>query len=161
VFLCLDENSPTPQIIDFLVKLFPQKDLLNHSPEEVHKMEWRFWKKNALPRDLNNSTLEKLSKPKDIPVQIGMHLVVNMKKSPDWVWSLRAVERTKTTNETVAEFRIFDPAQTVAAKVGVKDYYSLSEHPELILFEGWLDRKKKGLEVKENKTAALDDARAA
>ena len=74
-------------------------------------MDWKFWKKNKPMEVPNKSTLERLSKPKDLPDQIGMHLVAKMGKSPDWVWSLKAVERIKTATKNVSEFRIFDPAR--------------------------------------------------
>ena len=46
-------------------------------------MDWKFWKKDKSTKDSNKSTLEKNSKPKDLPDQIGMHLVAKLGKSPD------------------------------------------------------------------------------
>jgi len=81
-------------------------------------MDWKFWKKNT-------PIHEKLSKPKDIPEQIGMHLVAKMGKSPDWVWSLKAVVRIRTERKDILDFRIFDPKKSAAAKILIKDFYSL------------------------------------
>ena len=114
-------------------------------------MDWKFWKKNT-------SVIEKLSKPKDIPEQIGMHLVAKMGKSPDWVWSLKAVVRIKTEKNDVLEFRIFDPKKS--AKIVIKDFYSLDNHPELILFEGSINKKLRKLNIEERQTPVIDSKAA-
>ena len=119
-------------------------------------MDWKFWKKNSPLKDPGKSTLEKLSKPKDIPVQVGMHLVAKMGKSPDWVWSLRVVERIRAADKNIIEYRVFDPAQAGVAKIGIKDFYSLSQHPELILFEGSIDKKLRTLKIEEKATVVAD-----
>ena len=119
-------------------------------------MDWKFWKKNKSTKEPNVTTLEKLSRPKDLPDQIGMHLVAKMGKSPDWVWTLKAVERKKIANKQLVEFRLFDPRKAGSGKVVVKDFYSLDEHPELIAFEGWMDKKLRKLEIKEKPESTID-----
>jgi hypothetical protein len=111
-------------------------------------MDWKFWKKNA---GTNTSTAEKLSMPKEMPSQLGRHFVVNLQKPPDWVWSLKLVERIRPESKNIADIRIFDPAKVRDADLRVKNFHSLENHPELILFEGWMDKKTKEfkIEVKE------------
>jgi hypothetical protein len=123
-------------------------------------MDWKFWKKNNSKKDPSESTLEKLSRSKDLPDQIGMHLVAKLGKSPDWVWSLKAVERSNTATKNIIYFRIFDPGKAANARVAIKDYYSLDEHPELILFEGRMDKKLRKLQIEE-KAATVIDTKAA
>ena len=94
--------------------------------------------------EVPKSKAEKLPGPKDIPEVVGRHLVVSLKQNPDWVWKLRAVLRERNTKDTF-DFRVFDGVQTAAKKAAIKDYTSLDQYPELILFQGWFD--KKGMQV--------------
>ena len=91
---------------------------------------------------------------KELPNQIGRYLVVNLHKSPDWVWSLKVVERIKPEAKNIADIRIFDPAKVGNANVRIKNFHSLQEHPELILFEGWMDKKSKEFKIEENAALA-------
>jgi hypothetical protein len=112
-------------------------------------MWWQFWKKNSSTADLAKLTIEKLTRPKDLPDQIGMHLVANMRKDPDWVWSLKAVERIKPDTKHIADIRIFDPNKVISAKVDIRNYHSLNDHPELIVFEGWINKKLRKFQIEE------------
>ena len=62
-----------------------------------------------------------------------------MKKDPNWVWKLKAVVRP-AEKKKVFYCRVFDEGRTEAAGVRVKDWTSLDEHPELILWEGYFDK---------------------
>ena len=46
----------------------------------------------------------------------------------------------KEEEKDTFEVRVFNEAQAASQKVIVKDYNSLSEHPELILYEGWFNK---------------------
>jgi hypothetical protein len=105
---------------------------------------------------MNTSTAEKLSMPKDLHSQIGRHLVVNLKKSPDWVWSLKMVERIKPESKNISDIRIFDPAKVRDANLRVNNFYSLEDHPELILFEGWRNKKSEEFKIEEKEAPAID-----
>lgn len=121
-------------------------------------MDWQFWKK--LSKASGKSEVEKLSKPKEINEQIGMYLVSVQQKDPDWVWSLKMVERTEAGNKSIKYFRVFDPTQLAEVKFAIKDFYSFNEHPELLLYEGTIDRNTKKLQV-EVKSASADEVKAA
>ncbi|MFH1169496.1 MAG: hypothetical protein V1691_02255, partial [Chloroflexota bacterium] len=68
-----------------------------------------FWKKKATsetpaaaspgaaqaPAAQQTEKAEKLPGPKEIPEMVGRYVVVNLKKEPDWVWSLRSVQRPR------------------------------------------------------------------
>ena len=45
------------------------------------------------------------------------------------------------------DFRVFDEAQVAAREVTVKDYTSLDEYPDLILYEGWFDKEANKVEI--------------
>lgn len=107
-------------------------------------MNWKFWQKNT------GNTSQGLPKPKDLPEAVGRHLVVDLKMEPDWIWSLKAVmRRHETENRDVRDIRIFSPTQTDGAGVSVRNYLSLDDYPDLILYEGWVNTKTNQLKLVE------------
>ena len=96
---------------------------------------------------------EKLPGPKDLPMPVGRDIVVQFKKEPDWVWSLRTVVRKNPTGKKVFDVRVFSERTAAEKNVKVRDYTSLDEHPELILFEGWFDEESAETHIVERKTA--------
>jgi hypothetical protein len=80
----------------------------------------------------------KLSGPTEIPNMAGRHMVLELKKDPDWVWQLRGVTRPADKKEAFY-CRVFDETQTRKANVKVENWTSLDIHPELILWEGYCD----------------------
>lgn len=83
----------------------------------------------------------KLTGPRDVPELVGRHLVVALGQNPDWVWHLKSVVQPRLESKYAFYFRVFDEVQTSAKKVSVKNYDSLNAFPDLILFEGWFDKK--------------------
>jgi hypothetical protein len=81
---------------------------------------------------------EKLSGPKSIPYPAGRYLVVEEKKEPDWVWKLKGVVRPGGKKKAFY-CRVFSEAKVEEAGVTVKDWTSLDDHPDLILWEGHFD----------------------
>ena len=96
-------------------------------------MGWRFWEKNAGSPEKK----PKLSGPRDLPDAVGRKLVVDMELDPDWTWSLKAVVRPRENARHAREVRVFDPVKVLAAGIRVKNYDSLDEYPEQILYSGW------------------------
>lgn len=104
-------------------------------------MSWKFW---------DNSTSGnggKLSGPKRIPAPVGRDLVVKGGENPDWVWRLKCVERPSEGKENCYDVRVFDENDSAKNGLSVKDYNSLDQTPELILFEGWYNKKTTDTEV--------------
>lgn len=91
-------------------------------------MKWKFWHKEG--------DAPKLSRPKELPVPVGIHLVTKLQQDPDWVWSLRAVLKGVPDQRHVFDFRIFSPLSTRLQGLSIDDFNSLESHPDLILFEG-------------------------
>ena len=110
-------------------------------------MGWKFWKKNESAPDPSGGKIHRLGKPREIPHEVGRHLVVVQGLDPDWVWSLKCVRKVKENSRSTFHIRIFR-AET-AAKRGVKviDYTSLDNHEDLILFEGWYDKKTQSVQL--------------
>jgi hypothetical protein len=97
-------------------------------------MEMWFWKRKE-----TKEGEEKLPGPTGIPELVGRYMVVERKMSPDLVKLLKAVVRRSTTGETAFNIRVFDEYEGLAKKVQVKEYSSLDEYPDLIIYEGWYD----------------------
>jgi hypothetical protein len=97
----------------------------------------------------------KLSGPKAIPGPVQNYLVAERKMDPDLVKLLKAVER-RGTNEAASNIRVFDDSEAIARKVQVKDYTSLDECPDLIIYEGWFDERAKQVKLEEKKKVNWD-----
>ena len=89
---------------------------------------------------------EKLPRPTKIPDVIGENLVVEFKEDVDWVWTLKAVMKPR---EEKGQFhiRVFSDRMTNAAKISVEDYSTLDRYPDLILYEGFYDKKNKKVKL--------------
>jgi hypothetical protein len=74
---------------------------------------------------------------------------------PDLVKLLKAVERQSATGATF-NIRVFDNSEAIAKKVQVKDYTSLDECPDLIIYEGWFDEGAKQVKLEEKKKVNWD-----
>jgi hypothetical protein len=122
-------------------------------------MNWKFWTKKS-PDGENQNQEEKLPKPKDLPSQLGQHLVIKLNKDPNWVWSLKCALRPKKGFKNAFEFIIFDNLKTAEAGVRIQNYHSFQEHPEFILYEGRFD-KNTGLIVLEERESQKDMGQAA
>jgi hypothetical protein len=94
-----------------------------------------FWKRGKTKED----ELQ-LPGPRDIPDLAARHMIVEEKKDPDWVWKLKGVVRPAGKKKAFY-CRVFDEARVAQAGVKVKDWSSLDEHPDLILWEGYFDKE--------------------
>jgi len=110
--------------------------------ERTEEMNWKFWEKSE-------GGAAKLQGPKDLPPQIGFQLVTVLKKDPDWVWKLKVCYRPAAGGDGMQDVRVFDPRQAMMAKVAVKDFSSLDDRRELILYEGTFNRKTKEVQIRE------------
>lgn len=106
-------------------------------------MNWKFWEKN------NADGTPKLSGPKDLTPQIGFQLVTILKKDPDWVWKLKVCFRPNAAGNGLEDVRIFDPRQVSMAKVVVKNFSTLDDHRDLILYDGTFNKKTKEVKIQE------------
>lgn len=108
-----------------------------------------FWgKKTALEEG-------KLTGPRQIPVSVQNYLVTQSKLDSDLVKLLKAVERKSATGATY-NIRVFDNSEAIAKKVQVKDYTSLDERPDLIIYEGWFNEVAKQVKLEEKKKVNWD-----
>jgi len=94
-----------------------------------------FWK-----RKKTKAGEVELPGPKGIPELAGRHMVVEEKRDPNWVWQLKGVVRPAGKKKAFY-CRVFSESQVAEAGFKVKDWTSLDEHPDLILWEGCFDKE--------------------
>lgn len=89
----------------------------------------------------------KQGKPRDIHPAVGRELVTTFKEDPDWVWKLKQVQKPSAQGEHIRDYRVFDPTAAAGRGIAVRDYDSLDEHPALILYYGWVNKKNNDAQV--------------
>ena len=109
-----------------------------------------FWKKKA---ESSPPKASKLPGPREMPDIVGGHLVTDFNNNPDWVWKLKAVLRRRPESRHAFDVRIFDEVETATRKVKIRDYTTLDEYPELILYEGWFDTELRQVKLEEKRTS--------
>jgi hypothetical protein len=112
-----------------------------------------FWGKNSVKEEAKEA---KLSGPRAIPELVQKHLVAEGKMDAYLVKLLKAVVLKNATQETGLNIRVFDDSEALAKKVQVKDYASLDERPDLIIYDGWFDEGSKQVKLEEKNRANLE-----
>jgi len=110
-----------------------------------------FWEKKR-----GKGEEKRLSGPKDISGLVQNYLVAEKKMDAGLVKLLKAVVNKAATGERTYNIRIFDESEALAKKVEVKDYTSLDERPDLIIYEGVLDEGAKQVKLEEKKVMSFD-----
>jgi len=114
-------------------------------------MMLKFWKRETGKGEPSTAKAQKLPRPKDIPEPVGRYLVVNLGKNPDWVWHLKGVVRPRQEGKDSYDVRVFEEGKAAQMNVNVRDYTSLDEHPELILYEGRFDKRSMQVQIEDKK----------
>lgn len=112
-------------------------------------MNWKFWKHSTADTAGGAVQGAKLEKPRDLPEPVGRKMVVDLKMDPDEVWALKYVGRPVTDRKKTSEFRIFNPARVNAAGVAVKNWTSLDDRTELILYTGIYDKNTGRVDIQQ------------
>jgi hypothetical protein len=112
-----------------------------------------FWNKKLVKEEAKK---ERLPGPQAIPALLQKHLVAEWKMDPDLAQLLKAVVLKKSNGEKAFNIRIFDGSDALAKKVQVKNYSSLGEHSDLILYEGQFDEGSKQVKLEEKKKVSSD-----
>ena len=84
---------------------------------------------------------KKASGPKELPQQVGQHLIVKRKEDPDYVWSLRCVMQLREDDPDLFDIRLFNPEQADDLGIRVANYASLEDHPEMVIWQGWYGKR--------------------
>lgn len=118
---------------------------------------WNFWKRKPAEKELLKA--EKLTRPHHLPQAVGRE-ILRLGKDPVWVWHLKSVVCPNHKKKDRYNVRVFDETQTSAQGIDVENYNSLNQYPELILFEGWYDRRSWRANIKEKKRPDLNSKAA-
>jgi len=110
-----------------------------------------FWRKKS-----EEEEEKRLSGPKDIPGLVQDYLVAERKMDAGLVKLLKAVVAKSATGGKAYNIRVFDESEALAKKVQVKDYTSLDERPDLIIYEGGVDEGAKQVKLEEKKVMNFD-----
>ena len=102
-------------------------------------MVWKLWGKKTTSAVKES----KLPKPRDLPSEVGRKLVVEKNYDPDWVWSLKFVQRKQEHSKSIHDFRIYSPVEANGTGILILNFNSLDYRPDLILFDGWYDNLSK------------------
>jgi hypothetical protein len=117
-------------------------------PERSRAMFGWFKRNNG-----NAAGQKKLPGPRNLPDDIGRTLVVDHKQDPNWAWSLKAVLKPGE-EKSVFLVRVFDDRAVSSQGVRVTDYNSFNERPDLVLFDGWFNKKTHTAQVTSHQKAA-------
>jgi len=110
-------------------------------------MSWKFWKKNDNEKAFSHAKKQGFEKPRELPEEVGRHLVVQQGADPDWVWSLKCLRSPKENSSSQFNIRIFSPETMAQHNVKVTNYASLEEHMDLVIFVGWYDKKTQNVQI--------------
>ena len=95
---------------------------------------------------------EKLRGPDDIPYlpePLSSHLIAKLKGKPQQLWDFKGVVRQRQDGKGRFDFRVFSMHEASTKGVKIKNYPSLDEHPDLITYQGWFDKKTGKVEMEE------------
>lgn len=105
-----------------------------------------FWRKGK-----EDAPKVKKVKPKEIPGGAWGHLVSAHHIDVDTLSKWRCVDLPGEANgQPVMLLRIFNPKTVQEKGVVIEGWATFDEHPELILFEGYLDRRNNASLEKKN-----------
>ena len=99
---------------------------------------------------------KKNQKPEELHGYLSRLIANEMEKAPantdHWV-KYMVVQRPHEDDIETIDVRIYDKYSVEQKKIKVTDFTSLDASPDLILFEGWYNKKKKLSDIKFKKAA--------
>jgi len=110
-----------------------------------------FWKKTASTTEIPKPKSGKLPGPQGIPALVAKTLTTKLKMNADLVPILKAVVRKRSNGDKAFDVRIFDESEAAAMQLTVKDYLTLEQNSELIIYDGWYDEASKQVSLEQKK----------
>jgi hypothetical protein len=91
--------------------------------------------------------------PTNMPDRVYHYLVVTLRANPEHVSQLKCAEQVSYVGGVVVNLiRIFDPRE--AEKTAkIKDFTSLDQHPELIVYEGYVEKESGHIHIEPGRRA--------
>jgi hypothetical protein len=112
-------------------------------------MNWNFWQKKKATDVSDVRRIKRQSKPRELPYEVGRHLVVEQGFDPDWIWNLKCVDKQKESSKSVFDIRIFNLETTEKDSMRIRDYDSLDNYMNLVIFAGWYDKETKEVRLEQ------------
>ena len=103
-------------------------------------MHWKLDQKNRKMKRFPGNAAKNFPKPERLPGAAVKYLIGQLGHNPAWVRRLKCVMKLKDKENNIYELRVFDETLTITDGVRVKNYHSLDNHPQLIIYEGWIDK---------------------
>ncbi|MBC8433101.1 MAG: hypothetical protein H8D96_14420 [Desulfobacterales bacterium] len=103
-------------------------------------MSWPFKQKsqdNTSPYHPKGKTLPN---PKPLPAPVVRYITVILGHNPQWASRLKSVEIPRQDEQNIFNLRIFDQGIARENGVSVTNFHTLDSHPELVIYEGWIDK---------------------
>ncbi len=110
-------------------------------------MGWKFWQKSETAATPSGGKTQRLDKPRGLPQEVGRYLVVDQGLDPDWIWNLKCVKAPRENSKSASNIRIFSSETAAQHGVKVRDYDSLDNHMDLVLFAGWYDKETHSVQL--------------
>ena len=99
---------------------------------------------------------KKNQKPEELSGYLSRIMAEELEKAPPstdhWV-KYMVVQRPHENDADTLDVRVFDKYSADGKNLKITDYASLDSNPDLILFEGWYNRKKKQSDIKYKQAA--------
>ncbi len=112
-------------------------------------MGWKFWQKRENEEPSSGGKTQRLEKPRDLPQEVGRHLVVEHGLDPDWVWSLKCLKKQRENSKSTFDIRIFSTETVAQHGVKISNYDALGDHMDLVLFAGWYDKQTHSVQLEQ------------
>jgi hypothetical protein len=113
-------------------------------------------KKDVTQNRVESRKAEKLPGPRLVPGYVEKHIATTYKIDEGIVRLFKIAMRKRPGTERAMDCRIFDPQEAEAIELNVRDYTSLDEHSDLVLYEGWFDEGAKKVELTEKRKVNYD-----
>ena len=110
-------------------------------------MNFKFWQRKKSDITGGGGATVKLRPPRELPQPVGQYLVTREKIDPDLAWNYKCVLKPQINSRHRFDIRIFTESRCTRSNVSVKNYDSLEEHQELILYYGWYDKHSNEINI--------------
>ncbi len=103
-----------------------------------------------------NKAEVKMPGPSAIPETVQKYLASDKKVDATLASLLRSVILRGSDGPSAYKIRIYDESDAIARKVDIKNYSSLDEHPDVILFEGSVNEVAKQVNLDEHRKTSSE-----
>jgi len=110
-------------------------------------VSWPFEQKSQDNTSSYHPKEKTLPNPKPLPAPVVRYITVILGHNPQWASRLKSVEIPRKNEQNIFNLRIFDHGIARGNGVSVTNFHTLDSHPELVIFEGWIDKNTDVVEL--------------